>query len=523
MNKNMLVVSLLVLIVLGACSGGGGNVPPELQYVFEVPDNPVSVTPVLDTERQAEAIISASGGTLSVTGADGTIFQLDIPAGALAFDTLIRMIPVSTLDGMPFGSDPYAVQFEPNGLYFHDFVTLTITPAQDIPIDQQIVFSYLGEGADLTLAAPVVDSSEIKILLDHFSGNGVTKGFLADIEPVRERLGGSVERRLYSALAEKLALERQRQLLGGEPGEDVAEAFSEFFKEFEEKVLKPRLAAAGESCAAGQLAWQTAIGLSRQKQLLGMEEGTQPLDVGLLTTVTDVCMQEEYELCRDEHIIHRIVPAWLGASRNFAVLGAMEQAAPVLEKAKELVRKCLTFEMKFESQGDFDDGGGGGYTSSVESTIKLQFNTEELTMKGQAPLDNTAFDFVVTDCSVSSTPGGGTFEAIALSYVPDAKSPTDLVGYVRDFKFFYYPGNTSESFTVHCEDSPPYTSPPSPLWTGIYLVVHQGEMSQTEGGFVLEDWEILGGEYYAMKEWIKGDAGLGLTEAGTFKLYHLPE
>ena len=522
MNKNMLAFSLLLLFLVSACSGGGGNVPPEFQYVFEVPDDPISVTPILDTERQAEAIIPASGGTLSVTGADGTIFQLDIPAGALVFDTLIRMIPVSTLDGMPFGSDHYAVQFEPNGLYFHDFVTLTITPAQDIPIDQQIVFSYLGEGSELVLAAPVVDSSEIKILMDHFSGSGVTKGFLADIEPVRERLGGSVERRLYSTLAEKLALERQRQFLGEETSEGVLEAFKEFFKEFEEKVLKPRLDAAGESCAAGQLAVQTAIELSRQKQLVGIVEGTQ-LDIGLLITVTDVCMQEEYELCRDEHIIHRIIPAWLGARKNFEVIGGMDQAAAVLEKAEELVRKCLTFEMKFESQGSFDDGFGGGFTSSVESTIELQFNTQDLTIKGQAPLDNTAFDYTDPDCAVSTTPGGGTFQAMDLSYISDTKSPTDVVGYVRDFKFIYYPGNTSESFTVTCPDQPSFTQPLSLLWTGIYLITHEGEMSEAAGGFTLEDWEIFGNEYFAKKEWITEDPGEGLTEAGTFMLYHLPE
>ena len=43
-----------------------------------------------------------------------------------------------------------------------------------------------------------------------------------------------------------------------------------------------------------------------------------------------------------------------------------------------------------------------------------------------------------------------------------------------------------------------------------------------EAGVVLEGWEVMGGEYFAKKEWIKEDAGLGLVEAGTFKLYHRP-
>ncbi|MEW6505558.1 MAG: hypothetical protein AB1457_16490 [Chloroflexota bacterium] len=43
-----------------------------------------------------------------------------------------------------------------------------------------------------------------------------------------------------------------------------------------------------------------------------------------------------------------------------------------------------------------------------------------------------------------------------------------------------------------------------------------------EEGFIASDWEILGGEYFARKEWSKEDAANGLIEAGTLKLYHRP-
>jgi hypothetical protein len=42
------------------------------------------------------------------------------------------------------------------------------------------------------------------------------------------------------------------------------------------------------------------------------------------------------------------------------------------------------------------------------------------------------------------------------------------------------------------------------------------------GGFILENWEVTGGEAFASKEWIKEDSSIGLTERGTFKLYHRP-
>lgn len=527
MKKFVNFILVFVLFAATACRlpgvlFGGNNVPPELQYVFEIPDNPISVKPTLDNGTQAEGIFSTSGGTLTATGSDGTVYRLDLPANALATDTLIRMTPVRQIEGMPFGSDQFAVQFEPEGLQLYANATLTIIPSREIPIDQQIFFGYQGLGENLVLLPPVVDSSEIRIVIMHFSGAGVSKGLLADVEPVRARIGGDAERRIQSALAEKLQQERQRQLLGDESGEPMD--WESYFQQYEEQVVKPRIAAAGESCAAGRLALQTVLGFERQKQLLGMaDDNSSSIDRGLMGTVADVCMKEEYELCRDEHIVHRIIPAWLGLERQAQLLGAVDEnsISSTLEKAKEYVRKCLTFELRFESQATFDDGGDG-YDSSVESKIKIQFNPADLSMKGEAPLVNTEFEFRVKGCSVNSVRGGDTFTVASLGIIPDTKSPTDELGYVRDFKLIYYPGNTKESFTVSCPDAPPYPSPPGPLWTGIFLVSHQGELSQSEGGFVAEDWEIFGNEYFAKKEWIKETAE-GTVEAGTFKLYHKPE
>ena len=53
------------------------------------------------------------------------------------------MISVANLKVVPFGSDSYAVQFQPEGLPLYDFAILTITPAQEIPFGQQIFFGYL--------------------------------------------------------------------------------------------------------------------------------------------------------------------------------------------------------------------------------------------------------------------------------------------------------------------------------------------------------------------------------------------
>lgn len=496
----------------------GGTTQSDWQYIYEIPTDPVKVTTTLDSATQAEATISTTGGTLTATGPDGTVYQLDIPADALVSDTLIRMTPVNQIEGMPFGSAQFAVQFEPEGLQLYKNAILTITPSQEIPPDQQIMFGYQKLGENLALLPPVVASAEIKIIIMHFSGAGVSKGFLADIEPVRARLGGDAETRIQSALAEYLQIERQKQLLGQGDGEPLD--LSGFFNEYEEKVVKPRVAAAGESCANARLALQTVLSFERQKQLLGLAGDETSFDVGLMDTATNVCMKEEYEMCRDEHIIHRILPAWLSVERQYQLLGIEEGAAS--QAAKEYVRKCLTFELDFQSEATLDAGGGDGYDSSVESKVKLQFNPDDFTIKGEAPLVNTAFEFRAEGCSVENVRGGDTFTVNSLSIIPDTSSPSDELGHVRDFKMIYYPGDTRESFTVNCPDSPSYTSPVMPMWTAIFLPSHEAEMSEAEGGLIAENWEIFGDEYFAKIEWIK-ETSEGTVEAGTFKLYHKPE
>lgn len=540
--KRLPSILILALFVLAACTSNAApaspaqnqtnpasqssnevKVPAQYQYIFEPPADPFKVTPVLDESAGAEVVIGREGGSLSATGADGTVFRLDLPADALVANTTIRMIPLSGVDGMPFGSDPLAVQLEPEGLQLYKTAVLTITPLQSLPVDQQLFFGYSGLGENLVLVPPVVDSNEIKLQIFHFSGYGVTKGFLADIEPVRARIGGAAEQRIQSQAAELLTRARQAALLGN--AEPDLSGLGDLFQAYESEVIQPRIAAAGESCAAGRLALQTILGYERQRQLLGFgEEGGLGAYTGLMDTVAGVCMKEEYEMCRDDHIIHRIIPAWLGLERQSALLGITTDGGttPALEQAKDYVKRCLNFELVFHSEANFDDGGGGGWNSVVESKVKLQFDPQTMQMQATAPLVNQSFDFRVPGCKTSNVRGGDTFTLMDFDLITDTKSPTDELGYVRDLKVIYYPGNTKESYTVSCPDSPSFTIPPAPMWTGIFLVAHQDELSPDQGGFTAEDWEVLNGDLFARKEWIK-DTGEGAIETGTFKLNHKPQ
>ena len=59
----------------------------DLGSILEAPFVPTDVDVVLDADRLIEAVIPLEGGTVSVTGADGTVYSLEIPPGALLSET----------------------------------------------------------------------------------------------------------------------------------------------------------------------------------------------------------------------------------------------------------------------------------------------------------------------------------------------------------------------------------------------------------------------------------------------------
>ena len=537
----LLIIALLCVACAGAATPAGSAAPGssssletsanpgsgadlgDLAWIFDSQAQPTDVAVALDAGKTVEALIPIEGGSLSATGADGTVYTLDIPKDALLTETTIGLTPVASISGMPFGEQTYAVQFSPDGLFLYNAAVLTIAPVEAIPVGEQIAFGYLADGKDVILASPVFDSSEIEIQVQHFSGNGVTRGLLADIEPERRRLGGDAERRLSAAMSAELIRIRQE---GGEwQGAQVAAAFEEALRQFEEQVVKPRVAAAGESCAAGRLAIETVLKLESQRQILGASEGGSGIDKypGLVEKVARVCVLEEFELCVEDHVIHRMAMVWRGYERQFAVIGLLgvQLDDAVLREARELTIKCLTFKVKLESTGilDVDDGG---YESRVTSEVTVRFDPDSSKISGDGPLVNEEFEFR-SPCGATSITGGGTFEVVNLKILvarPDEFNPDDV-----NFLLTYMPGATSESAKIKiCGSSgPPLALPAFPAWTSTFLATHINELDTSGefgGGYAITGFEILGDEYFAKAEWIKESGQI--VEVGTFKIYHTP-
>ncbi len=503
-----------------ASAGPGGSTP----IGALPPGQAVDVVIDLDEAKRVEQLVPVEGGTISATGADGTTYVLEIPAGALLLATKIALTPVASVTGMPVGSRPRAVQFSPDGLRLLNPATLTITPTAPVPTDQQLGFAYLADGKDLIAATLDLGSSEVRLSISHFSGAGFTEAAAAVLDAAIAALrGGTIERQLESQLSLMLRRARDAQLLGEPIDPELFAKIDAIHKQYEEQVLKPRFAAMGEDCAEAERAVQTILSYERDRQLLGMGGG-ETVDSKwprLFDKAALACVREEFAACVEHHRIFLMLVVYQRVL-NFAAEHTLSPAT--LEEALDLTVKCLTFRLELESTGKLDIPFGG-WTSTVEAAITIKYRAEPVGLiGGHGEYVNTSYSLVMGDCGTTTTPGGGTLAVLGLLYEVEAGAPDANGGYpdagVTDLTLVYSPDNSTEKATVSCPDSPPLAFD-IPAWSTSFFDAHV-EMLDT-GGLKETRWDVSGGELYAEKEWdLPGVADPHGSEKGSFTLYHTP-
>ena len=537
----LLAAALLATLLLAACRPGGDGVgraaaPVELGHY----EDAIKVTPTLDAARAVSESIGLKGGSISATGADGTVFTLAIPADSLRQSTRITMTPVTRLDGLPFGNgSDVTVDLQPSGLLFDVPATLTIEPATAIPPGERLLYGYSEDR--LSFAEPVLGSDDIAIVVTHFSGYGAARGLMGDVDEARKRIGGSAEERIHSEMRAVMQAEHQAVQRGEPPGFLTA-LLDPYFEQLDREVVQPRLAAAGQSCAAGRSAMLTVLGYARQRELLGYEDPSNPLDEVahlLENTVGPRCMDEEYQMCVDEHIVHRIAHVYLGLDRQLALLGI--EHSPTFEKMKEQVDGCLHFDLEFEVDTRFELD-----TRSLNGSFLSFAESSELSAEVAFSLDKT-----MTNAGPSYfEPSSGPMESLkqvfrhkAPGCVPGTVSTWSDTGHFLAMDLRIDPGDLNEnngkveSISVELElPSPPVTisgmtcsgvtAPPAADLVGApgaYLVNHRDDL--VDGKAVIKDWEIHGGEVFATAKWsfFNGLGPMGsLEDIGTATLRHTP-
>lgn len=279
MKNSKLVLPLLLLISVSlSCKlldRTGSNKASDAPAInFTTPGKALNVTVQLDKKKTTTKVVPRTGGSVSLTSEDGSSFTLDVPAEALDADMEITMTAVKSLDGAPLDNNtPTAVQLEPSGLFFKAIATLTIVPAKEIPIKQQIIFGYEGDGQDYHLAPVDPKSKEIKIKLIRFSGAGVGSGADAAWAANLMNQASTAEARISQKLGEFLLRERQKNLLG-EDDLDNTELYQQInsaMDQYEDEVIRKEMVAAELDCKHAPEAMRVTLGLNRQRELLGFK------------------------------------------------------------------------------------------------------------------------------------------------------------------------------------------------------------------------------------------------------------
>jgi len=272
-NINPILALLLLVTVSLSCKllNRATSRGKEPTIDFSAPGKPLKVTVQLDKKQMASKLVPRTGGSVSLTAADGSEFTLEVPTGALDGDTTITMTAVKSIAGAPLDSNtPMAVQLEPSGLFFKEMATLTIAPAKDIPLKQQVIFSYEGDGNDYHLALVDPKSKDIKVKLMRFSGAGV--GSAADSAWAANLMiqASEAQNRIAQKIGEYLQAERREELLGVDPDSEMGEKLKSLLDQYEDQTVQKEMVAAELDCKHAGTALKHLISLERTRQLLGL-------------------------------------------------------------------------------------------------------------------------------------------------------------------------------------------------------------------------------------------------------------
>jgi hypothetical protein len=189
-NPIRLVATACLAAVLVACNA---TTPSASPVATEQPSGaaPAPVATItgsdhvrVDSPRSASQELGPDGGELTVTGADGTIYTLTIPAGALAARTAIGMAPILSVDNLPPGATLSAgVEFSPDGLQLANLATLSMQLAAGTDTHDLVGYGWHGDAVP-RLALASTTGSTVTMPVAHFSFDAAGTAPDPSLEPV---------------------------------------------------------------------------------------------------------------------------------------------------------------------------------------------------------------------------------------------------------------------------------------------------------------------------------------------------
>ena len=324
------------------------------------------VVVTVDQPRAATKTLPLEGGTLEATGADGTVYSLTIPPGALLLETTITMTPIVSIAGgdLPGGS-VLGVDLQPSGLRLYEFAELSIVPRNLSPTASIAGFSYEGDGDDLHRYPAALDAGRIRLHVIHFSGAGAN----ICVELCPPPIDPPPQPITESQLEELIAQLDPHDLF-------YASRLAELLHGYYDLFIAPDLSRMQQDCeyATGRI--PKVLAWSRTNQLLLNEEGfeneNQTIGNAVVGSVSN-CWSEATEACLDPSNAYE-VGNLLQIARQAQLLGGDPE---VFDPSK--VRRCsglwsgtIAHEWRYDEDADWNDAGHSTRRTRLVRTQKWQ-------------------------------------------------------------------------------------------------------------------------------------------------------
>lgn len=384
------------------------------------PANPVDIAFDPDTDAQTRADIGPDGGTIVVTGADGTKYSLEIPPAALLIETTISMGALTHIQGLPKDSGSVlAVALGPERLVLEAPAVLTVTPGTMTPRTFPFGFASTGEGQDVGLLQRRVAETSVSVLVRHFSTAGVA---MATSPGAEQTIAESRQRDIETMFESQIAA-LFPEIDFSDPGlseipvigtDTPADSYFSLLRLFYETVLPGRIEQAsmrGASCEAIETASRMIIRAPRAGS--GVPEGwplTDKLQAlrdaafgkminnGYIANL-DNCIQDKAKRCayKEGMELYILVDSQLflkNFSRGIRNINADMRREQVLKIVERITRHCRNYNVDFDSSFT-DDNICWKIQMDVAATFTAQYDARRGDVRGNGVQDIRQFSEVV--------------------------------------------------------------------------------------------------------------------------------